>query len=69
MCYTMMGIPKCLLPIYIAEYKRGTPIINAWAGEAHEAWLATHLGDENSDIKTIARGPCCHCLSLLGHGS
>ena len=44
-------------------------MINPWAGEACQTWLATHLGEENSDFKHIARVPCWHCPSLLGHGS
>ena len=35
---------------------RGTPIINPWAGDAHQPWLASQLGEENSDFKSIAKG-------------
>ena len=35
----------------LTTYERGTPIINPSAGDAHQPWLATCLGEGNSDLK------------------
>ena len=44
-------------------------MINPQVGEAHQPWLATHLGEGNSESKPIVRGICWHCPILPGHGS
>ena len=53
----------------LPTWESGTPIINPQVGEAHQPWLATHLGERKSDFKPMVRGPCWHCPSLLSHGS
>ena len=52
----------------LPTYERGTPIINPWVREAHQPWLATHLGEGNYGFKPMARGTCWHCSNTLGHG-
>ena len=43
--------------VHPSIYEKGTPIINPQAAEAHQSWLVTQLGDENSNFKPIAIGP------------
>ena len=68
--FTPAHLPWILLPHspWLAV-QRGTPIINSLVGEIHQPWLATYLGEGNSEFKPILRGICWHCPSLLGHGS
>ena len=53
----------------LPTYESGTLIISPQAGEAHQPWLATHLGEGNTDFKPMARGTCWQCPSFLGHDS
>ena len=54
---------------WLPSYERGAPIINPLVGEVCQLWLATHIGEGNTDFKPMAREPCWHCPSLLDHGS
>ena len=46
------------LPLIGCPPRRRELIINPQAREDYQPWLATHLGERNSDFKPIVRGPC-----------